>query len=132
MATEWSVLAADLPPDPIKGGCAISGLFNLIPVQLTYVNEDLRMDEAMARRNSPVFLLPSCRSPLIVTVGGAESEEYLTQSQELESAWSQQGLPITPLVVPGANHFSILDHLVNPDSPLRRVILAQIGVSSNS
>jgi arylformamidase len=132
MATNWSSFAADLPLDLIKGGCAISGLFNLIPIQLSYVNDDVGMDEAMARRNSPVFLLPSCRSPLIVTVGGAESEEYLTQSQELESAWSQQGLPITPLVVPGANHFSILDHLVNPDSPLRQAILAQIGVSPRS
>lgn len=127
MATEWPTLAADLPPDLIKGGCAISGLFNLIPVQLTYVNEDLRMDETMARRNSPVFLSPPRRSPLIVTVGGAESEEYLAQSQELESAWTQQGVPISSLVVPEANHFSILDHLVNPDSPLRQAILAQMG-----
>ncbi|GIK42509.1 MAG: esterase [Chloroflexota bacterium] len=132
LATDWSVFAADLPPDPIKGGCAISGLFNLIPVQLTYVNDDVRMDEAMARRNSPVFLPPTCRSPLIVAVGGAESEEYLAQSQELGSVWSQQGVPITPLVVPGANHFSILDHLVNPDSPLKRVILDQMRISPRS
>lgn len=83
----------------------------------------------MARRNSPIFLSPPCRSPLIVTVGGAESEEYLAQSQELESAWSQQGLPISPLIVPGANHFSILDHLVNPDSLLKRAILAQMGAA---
>jgi arylformamidase len=132
MATEWPALAADLPPDPIKGGCAISGLFNLIPIQLSYVNDDVRLNEAMARRNSPVFLSPSCHSPLIVTVGGVESEEYLAQSQELVSAWSQQGVPISPLVVPGANHFSILDHLVNPDSLLERAILAQMGVAPHS
>jgi arylformamidase len=91
------------------------------------------MDETMARHNSPVFLSPTCRSSLIVAVGEAESEEYLAQSQELESAWSQQGVPISRLDVPGANHFSILDHLiVNPASPLRQTILAQMGESPRS
>jgi arylformamidase len=128
MATHWPELVADLPPDPLKGGCAISGLFNLIPVQLSYVNADLQMDEAMARRNSPVFLAPTCKSPIIVTVGEAESEEYLVQSQDLTIAWSQQGLPITQLIVPEAEHFSILDHLVNPQAPLQQAILAQMGL----
>ncbi|MBI1881075.1 MAG: alpha/beta hydrolase [Chloroflexi bacterium] len=127
MASDWPALAPDLPTNPIKGGCAISGLFNLIPIQLSYVNDDVGMDETMARRNSPVFLSPSCRSPLIVTVGGAESEEYLAQSQDLAEAWSSQ-IPLTHLVVPGANHFSILDHLVNQATPLHQAILAQMGL----
>lgn len=127
MTTDWPALAADLPADSIKGGCAISGLFNLIPLQLSFVNDDVRMDEAMARRNSPVFLSPSSSSPLIVTVGGAESEEYLSQSQDLTDAWSPQ-IPLTPLIVPGANHFSILNHLANPADPLHQAILAQMGL----
>jgi arylformamidase len=129
MATRWPALTADLPSDPIKSGCAISGLFNLIPIQLCYVNEDVRLDEAMARRNSPVFLSPSCRSPLIVAVGGAESEEYLAQSQDLVDAWSSQ-ISATPLIVPEANHFSILDHLAKPTAPLHRAALAQMGLMS--
>lgn len=128
LAANWPELAADLPPDPIKGGCAISGLFNLIPVQLSFVNADLHMDEAMARRNSPVFLTPTCKSPIIVTVGGAESEEYLAQSQDLTIAWSQQEIAVTQLIVPEAKHFSILDHLVNPQAPLHQAILAQMGL----
>jgi arylformamidase len=127
MATDWSALAADLPNDMLKGGCAISGLFNLIPIQLCYVNEDVRLDDSMARRNSPLFLSPTCSSPLIVTVGGAESEEYLAQSQDLTLAWSQQGLPVTQLIVPEANHFSILDYLAN-NATLNQAILAQMGV----
>jgi arylformamidase len=95
MATGWRALAADLPSDLIKGGCAISGLFNLIPIGLSFVNEDVRLDEAMARRNSPQFLPPACRSPLIVAVGGAESDEYLAQSHDFATKWSQQGSPIS-------------------------------------
>lgn len=131
LATDWPALAADLPSDPIKGGCAISGLFNLIPIQLSYVNDDVRMDEAIARRNSPVFLPPTSKSSLIVAVGGAESEEYLAQSQDLAATWSPH-MPITHLVVPETNHFTILEHLVNPDATLRRIILAQMGVPHSS
>jgi arylformamidase len=127
MATDWPALAVDLPNDPIKGGCAISGLFNLLPIQLSFVNDDVRMDEAMARRNSPVFFSPAGKSPLIVTVGGAESDEYLAQSQDLADAWSPH-IPLTHLVVPEANHFSILEHLVNPAAPLHQAILAQMGL----
>lgn len=132
MTTDWPQLAADLPADPIKGGCAISGLFNLIPVQLTYVNEDLRLDEAMARRNSPVFLLPTSKSSLIVAVGGAESEEYLAQSQDLLLAWPLHDVSVVPVIVPEANHFSILAHLVNRASTLQRIILVQMGIRSSS
>jgi arylformamidase len=129
MATDWPALAADLSNDVLKGGCAISGLFNLIPIQLCYVNEDVRLNDAMARRNSPLFLSPTCPSSLIVTVGGAESEEYLAQSQDLTLAWSQQKLPVTQLIVPEANHFSILDHLAE-NATLNQAILAQMGVVS--
>lgn len=128
MATPWPEIAADLPVNLVKGGCAVSGLFNLIPVQLCYVNEDLKLDEVMARRNSPVFLTPSAKSPLIVAVGGAESEEYLAQSQDVVKAWSLQ-IPITHMVVPQANHFSILDYLVDPAAPLYQAVMAQLGVS---
>jgi arylformamidase len=127
MATDWPALAAGLPSAAIKGGCAISGLFNLIPVQLSYVNEDVRLDEVMARRNSPQFLPPTCHSPLIVAVGGAESDEYLAQSHDFAAKWSQQDSLISEIVVPETNHFSILDHLAD-NASLNQAILAQMGL----
>ena len=127
MATDWPTLAPDLPTNLIKGGCALSGLFNLTPIRLSDINRDLHLDEAMAQRNSPQFLVPTSPSPLIVAVGGAESDEYLAQSQDLVEAWSPQ-MPITHLVVPEANHFSILDHLVN-QKVLNQAILTQMGLT---
>src|SRR5262249_44808899 len=101
MATAWPDQAAELPRDLIKGGCAISGLFDLIPIQLSYVNDKLGMDETVARQYSPVRLAPGCDSPLIVSVGEWETAEYRAQSHDLVTAWSQKGLTITELVLPG-------------------------------
>lgn len=126
MATDWPAWKPGLPRDLIKGGCAISGLFDLIPIQLSYVNDKLGMDEAMARRNSPVRLAPGCNSPLIVAVGERESAEYHAQSHELAAAWAQYGLPITELVLPAANHFTVLEHLTAPGAGINQAILVQM------
>ncbi|HEX9926266.1 MAG TPA: alpha/beta hydrolase [Anaerolineae bacterium] len=127
MATMWREGADDVPEQLVKGGCAISGLFNLRPIQLSYVNDSIGMDEVTARRNSPVFMTPTTRRPLIVAVGGAESEEYKAQSQELAAAWSGQ-LALTELTVAGANHFTVLASLAQPNGALHRAILGQMGL----
>lgn len=126
MATDWPGLAAELPRDLIKGGCAISGLFDLIPIQRSYVNDKLGMDEAMADRNSPLRLAPSCDSPLIVSVGELESEEYHAQSSDFAVAWSKQGAPVTELTLSEANHFTVLEHLSAAEADLHQAILAHM------
>jgi arylformamidase len=127
LATDWPAWRPGLPRDLIKGGCAISGLFDLIPIQLSYVNDKLGMDEAIARRNSPVRLVPGCNSPLIIAVGERESAEYHAQSDDLAAAWSQAGVPITKLVLPAANHFTVLEQLTAAEAGLNQAILAQMG-----
>lgn len=71
MATNWKGLDKELPVDLVKGASAISGLFDLTPFRLSYLNEVLGLDDTAARRNSPVLLAPSCISPMIVCLGGA-------------------------------------------------------------
>ena len=53
----------------IAGGIAISGLFDLEPIRLNYLNQKLGLDEAEMLRNSPIRHIPAESSPLIVTVG---------------------------------------------------------------
>jgi arylformamidase len=127
LATAWADWDDDLPADLIKGGCAISGLFNLIPIQRSYVNDNIGINEAMARQYSPVFLAPATISPLIISVGEAESAEYHAQSEELATTWTEKGAAIQTLTIAGANHFTILDALVQPEGVLHRAILAQMA-----
>ena len=98
----------------VAGGIAISGLYDLEPIRLNYLNEKLRLDEAEAARNSPIQHLPVAASPLVVTVGLGELPELVRQSEEYWAAWSRRGLKGEYLPLPAHDHFSILEELAQP------------------
>jgi hypothetical protein len=102
----------------VAGGIAISGLFDLEPVRLCYLNDKLRLDEAEARRNSPILHLPARAAPLVVTVGLGELPELVRQSAEYAEAWTKRGLPGRYLPLPRHEHFSILEELARPDGAI--------------
>lgn len=106
----------------IKGVCTISGLFNLIPIQLSNINEVLQMDEDTAIRNSPVLLLPDESCPLLIAVGGEETNEFLEQSRELNNNWKNKTNSVDLLEISSLNHFSILDSVADKNSVLHQSI----------
>jgi len=112
-------LTAMAMSDPrVAGGIAISGLFDLEPIRLSYLNDKLRLDAAEAERNSPIHHLPARSAPLIVTVGLDELPELIRQSEEFAAAWAKRGLPGRDLPLEGHDHFSIVDELATPDGRL--------------
>lgn len=130
MATAWDRVSADLPTDLIRGGCTISGLFDLHPIRLSYLNGILGMDEATAQRNSPLHHTPACGSPVLVSVGEMESKEFLVQSEDFAAAWYARGVSAKMMMVAGANHFSMLDHFADSSSELHTALRLQIESSS--
>ena len=98
----------------VAGGVAISGLYDLEPIRLNYLNDKLRLDAAEAERNSPILHLPAAAAPLVVAVGADELPELVRQSEEYAAAWTARGLPGRYLLVPAHDHFSILEELANP------------------
>jgi arylformamidase len=69
----WSAgghLAAMLMDEAVvAGGLAVSGLFDLEPIRLSYLNEKLGLDAEQARRNSPLLNLPTRAGKLIIGQG---------------------------------------------------------------
>jgi hypothetical protein len=102
----------------LAGGIAISGVYDLEPVRLNYLNDKLRLDEAEAARNSPIRHLPSHAAPLVVSVGLGELPELIRQSEEYWAAWQAKGLRGQYLPLPGHDHFSILEELARPSGRL--------------
>lgn len=118
MATNWKLINPGLPSDLIKGTCVISGLFNLVPIHLSYLNKVLKMDKRIALHNSPAILEPVNSCPLTIAVGGAETAEFHDQSKELYAAWKDKGTDIQLLQIDQQNHFSIVEAIIDPGSDL--------------
>ena len=109
-------LTAMAMDDPrVAGGVAISGLYELEPIRLNYLNDKLGLDVAEAERNSPIRHLPAVASPLVVTVGLGELPELVRQSEEYAKAWTARGHRGRYLPVPAHDHFSILEELARPN-----------------
>jgi len=126
MSTDWTSLG--LPADAVKAGCGISGLYDLEPIRLSYLNDVVKLTPEAARRNSPVHCAPRRAGPLLLTVGEQEGPEYHRQTDELAAVWRSRGLPCQILNLQRQHHFSIVAELENPDGTLSRLLLRQMGV----
>jgi arylformamidase len=122
MATDWRSIDPALP-DLVKAAYTISGLFDLGPLVRTSINNALGLDEAAARRASPLFWPPPSRGSLDGVVGGEESAEYFRQSRMIVDAWGRAGVETIFAEVPAANHFTAIAPLADPASPMTQRLL---------
>jgi arylformamidase len=116
-----TAIALEVPG--VHAGIAISGLYDLEPIRLSYLNAPIRMSQEVAHRNSPVHRTPG-NAPCVVTVGGAELSELVRQSTEYAGFLRSKQRNVQELVLPGDDHFSILEHLARPEGVLANAALA--------
>ena len=126
LATDWSSVDPALPVMPFKGACALSGLYDLEPIRLTFLNDVLGLDSEVAARNSPLYLDPVAEIPLILSVGEIETEEFQRHQAELCAAWVAKGLTVEEIPAPGCHHYTIVGHFADPESDLHKAMLKMI------
>lgn len=119
LATDWQAIDAGLPRDLVCAAYAISGLFDLLPLVPTSVNNALKLDDAAARAVSPIFGPVPTHGSLDAVVGGDESSEYLRQSRSIVEAWGD-AISTRFATIAGANHFTAIAPLADPDSEMTR------------
>jgi arylformamidase len=108
---------ADVPADMVRAAYSISGVFDLVPLLGTSLNTALRLDAEAANAVSPIhWPAPATSCRFVAAVGGAESSEFLRQNLDMAGVWSAAGVKAECVVVPAANHFTIVDELARPDS----------------
>jgi len=118
LATDWPAFDAELPEHPVIAAYTISGLFDLVPLVGTSINKAMHLDQATARAASPLFWTAPSRGSLDAVVGGNESAEYFRQSRAIAERWAAAGLATSFGTVAGANHFTAIAPLADPDSPM--------------
>jgi arylformamidase len=118
LATDWPAFDAELPENPVIAAYTISGLFDLVPLVETSINKAMRLDQASARAASPLFWAAPRRGSIDAVVGANESAEYFRQSRAIVERWGAAGLATSFGTVAGANHFTAIAPLADPDSPM--------------
>lgn len=111
-----TAMVADEPS--VKGVLPISGIFDLEPIALSYINAPLQLDRVEIETLSPLRVLRPSQTPHRIFVGGKELSELQRQSTEFCEAAQKLGLPASLHVLPGHDHFSILDEIWKPDGAL--------------
>jgi arylformamidase len=124
VATEWKKLDPKAPIDLVPAGYSISGVFDLTPLIKTAMNVDLRLDENEVARISPMYWPVTRGRVFDAVVGGAESSEFLRQSKIITEGWRQRGVETRYEEMPGANHFTVLDPLADPNSAMTARVAA--------
>ena len=117
MAACWKTFDRRLPVDLLRGGVAVSGLYDMEPLRHTpYLNADLQLTLDRVASLSPLYMTPATEAPLITAVGGDESDEFKRHNREIGIAWSRVLRENVPM--PGANHFTACEHLADPQHRL--------------
>jgi arylformamidase len=128
---DWRGLG--LSGNPVRGGCAISGVYDLEPIRLCYLNATLGLDAAAAQRNSPLRVLERSAgdpgSRLLFAVGGNETAEFRRQQDAFTDAWQRRGRGLAVVAQPGEDHFSIMDRFAEPSSAVFRALADEISAS---
>lgn len=109
---------------PARKALSLSGLYDLAPLMHTpSLQEALRLTGADVQRASPALWPAPKQGALHSVVGGDESEEFLRHNALIREVWGPRVVPICE-VLPGLNHFSIVDALADPAHALHRMALA--------
>jgi len=116
----------------ILGMTAISGIYDLEPMRFCYVNDQLRLNEEMSRRNSPILLPQHPEKVVDVFVGGDELTEMQAQSQSFFGYRKSVNSQGTFTNIPSKNHYTILDELTHPRGIILEQLIGRIkGISTS-
>jgi arylformamidase len=130
LVTDWQK-EFGVPPDIIKGGLLVSGMYDLKPVRLSkrskYVNFTDEIEEALSSQRH----LDKLNAPIMVAYGDQETPEFQRQGREFAAAVQAAGKPVELIVGEGFNHFEMQETLANPYGIAGRAALKLMKLSPN-
>jgi acetyl esterase/lipase len=110
----------------VRAGLAISGLFELGPIRDTDLNEKLQLTDNEIVALSPQRLA-MVNKPLTITYGTDELPALVANSRDFHARRSAEHTAGALIPVPGANHFTIMHELRDPEGTLMRHLPFLLG-----
>ena len=59
--------------------------------------------------------------------GGDESDEFLRHNQLIQQDWGDEAVPVCE-ALPGLNHFSVLEALIQPRHRLHKLLMQMLDI----
>ncbi len=128
LVTDWQK-DFGLPPDIIKGGLLISGMYDLQPVRLSKRSEYVKFTDEVEQALSSQRHLDKLHAPITVCYGTQETPEFQRQSRDFAAAVKAAGKPVELLVGESLNHFEMQETLGNPYGIGGRAALKMMNLS---
>lgn len=127
----WSAgghLAAILAEHPnVKGVAPISGIFDLQPISRCYLDEKLKLTSDEITALSPMNRKVPAEKHLALFAGALELPELRRQSEDYATRLNRCGNHVMHHLVPGRNHYSILDELRDDDGIITNALTQLIS-----
>lgn len=113
-----AVTAAQALVDNVVGAVGISGLYDLTPLQWSFLREEVGLTAGDLVGHSPQENWQGHDAGhIVVAVGAEETPEFHRQAQMFASSHGAR-----VLTVDGAHHMNVLDALAQPDGVLARAV----------
>lgn len=107
----------------VRAVIAISGIFELDPLQTSAVNQRLHLTAQQIAALSPARDVPQVSKPVTLFYGADELPELIGQSLNYAFWLRENGVPVSRYEIAGANHFSILEALFSSGGALCRQLI---------
>jgi len=117
-------------PMPLCSLTLMSGVFDLRPILLTYVNDAIGMSAEDALRFSPLLLVDTvdlALPPALLVWGENETAEFKRQSRDFAAALARRGASVAQHEIAGRNHFDLIFDLGDETSEFGRLSLEMLG-----
>jgi arylformamidase len=123
LVTDWQK-EFGLPENTVKGGLCMRGIYEMIPVRLSWRRTYVNFTDAMADVMSPQRHIDKIHAPITVTYGTLETPDFQRQSRDFAAAVKAAGKPVQVIEAANYHHLEMVESLGNPYGPNGRAALA--------
>jgi arylformamidase len=124
MLADWSRFG--LPRDAIKGAAFVSGTYDLKPMLLSARGSYIKVSDAEEQEFSPIRHADRVPCTVLLFYADNDTDEFKRHTRDFAAAVKKAGRLSDLTLVPGKNHFEIIELVAEPASDLHRALLAHI------
>jgi arylformamidase len=116
-----------LAADPLTAALLVSGVYDIAPLRHSYLQPQIRLDDGIVLRNSPLFSVRRCATPVWINWGAQETTEFARQASAFHEVWQAVGNRGELSVLPGADHYRAIHGFEDRHSALSGWLARQLS-----